>query len=197
MGIRVATAIALWVLANGGAFAALTQYKGVGGAIGEVPASWPPESRLELADDRPTMIFAAHPRCACTRASIAELARLVSEVKAQIRIHVLFVRPEGVSDEWMSTDTWDSAKIIPGADVREDAGGAEAALFGARTSGHVVLFAPDGKRLFGGGITGSRGHEGENAGLARAISAVKTGQALGSTSVFGCGLGEEAAKEGT
>jgi hypothetical protein len=48
-----------------------------------------------------------------------------------------------------------------------DDGAVEARIFAARTSGYVLLYSPAAKLLFQGGITGSRGHEGDNYGLSR------------------------------
>ena len=38
--------------------------------------------------------------------------------------------------------------------------------FGAETSGQTLLYDRDGRLLFSGGTTGSRGHDGDNAGFA-------------------------------
>ena len=57
--------------------------------------------------------------------------------------------------------------------VVNDVEGVEARRFGAQTSGTTSLYSPDGRLLFSGGITSSRGHEGDNAGedaLTQAIS---------------------------
>lgn len=195
MGSRAIFAIATaWLVASVAGLGALMAYKAVPGEAGSVPARWPEGTRLERAASGPTLVFAAHPRCACTRASITELARLVSSVGAKVKLHILFVRPEGVADEWMRTDTWESASLIPGATVTEDPGGAEARRFGAETSGQVVVYDAEGRLAFRGGITGSRGHEGENAGLAGAIASVRAAAAPAegalASAVFGCALAE-------
>jgi hypothetical protein len=52
-----------------------------------------------------------------------------------------------------------------------------------------MLYGIDGRLLFAGGITSSRGHQGDNAGLDRVLSLVRGGKAERSeSSVFGCGL---------
>ena len=72
--------------------------------------------------------------------------------------------------------------------VDRDADGVEAARFGAKTSGQALLYAADGRLLFHGGLTPSRGHEGDNEGLRR-VTAILDGKAARDESpVFGCSL---------
>jgi hypothetical protein len=77
-----------------------------------------------------------------------------------------------------------------------DADGSEARRFGAETSGHTLLFDPNGSLLFSGGITASRGHAGRNAGESAIIAAVngKRTDRTG-TPVFGCSLISQPGKE--
>jgi hypothetical protein len=102
---------------------------------------------------------------------------------------VWFFKPDSFSNDWAHSDLWKSAAAIPGVTVREDVNGAQARLFGAETSGYVLLFDTHGRLLFKGGITGSRGHAGDNAGE-NAIIAWSNGQAAGldKTPVYGCSL---------
>jgi hypothetical protein len=68
--------------------------------------------------------------------------------------------------------------------------------FGAATSGEALLYGPDGRLEFAGGITSSRGHEGDNPGADRIVSLVTTGSAeLATAPVFGCPLNTPAAGE--
>jgi hypothetical protein len=75
--------------------------------------------------------------------------------------------------------------------VAPDRNGVEARRFGAGTSGHVVIYGGDGRLLFSGGITGARGHVGDNVGLERAIASLRADSPTCARSpVFGCLLGE-------
>ncbi|HET9988396.1 MAG TPA: hypothetical protein VFQ65_07745 [Kofleriaceae bacterium] len=66
---------------------------------------------------------------------------------------------------------------------------AEARRFGARTSGHVVVYDPTGELLFSGGITVSRGHVGANVGHQIVDTLVHGGTTRRTTTpVFGCAL---------
>jgi len=70
-----------------------------------------------------------------------------------------------------------------------DQGGIECEKFRAQTSGLTLLYSVTGELLFQGGITPSRGHEGDNDGTA-ALEAIllKQQTQVRQTSVFGCPL---------
>jgi hypothetical protein len=123
------------------------------------------QSILHLAKDRPTLMMFVHPRCPCSEASMEELAQLMTLCKDRVAARVLFVNPSGQSEMWSRTSLWRDAEQIAGVDVRCDIDGMLANRLGIQTSGHVLLFDTDGKLLFSGGITGSRGHVGDNDAL--------------------------------
>jgi hypothetical protein len=82
------------------------------------------------------------------------------------------------------------ARSIPGVVVRSDAKGREAARFGMTASGHASLYSTAGRLLFNGGITGGRGHVGDNPGRSALVSILSNISPVASpTPVFGCGLG--------
>ena len=91
-----------------------------------------------------------------------------------------------------SSATVERARALPGVEVVFDSGGVEAARFGAETSGHVLVFSEDGERLYSGGVTGSRGHQGDNLGRAQVLALLTTGaKAAASAHVYGCALGND------
>jgi hypothetical protein len=116
----------------------------------------------------------------------------MTHAQEKVSAQVLFYEPEGASTDWAQTDLWQSAEQIPGVSVYRDPDGRESERFGATTSGYVVLFDKGGKLLFHGGITGSRGHYGDNAGKS-ALDALIAEQSptANKTLVFGCSLREE------
>lgn len=150
------------------------------GERGGTPAQWPAESHLPRGTGATVAIF-VHPDCPCSRASLAELASLSRD--ASVAIDVVVAGPE------VAGDLWDQAGALSGAHRLAD-DGSEAARFGARTSGHVVVYDRTGALQFAGGITGERGHVGDNAGRA-AVQRILDGErgALPSHPVFGCALG--------
>ena len=181
--------VGVWLgLALAGMFA-IFSYSNTPSATDVAPAAWPVQSRLARSPHLPTLVLFAHPHCPCTRASLAELSKLWGRVSDRLRVHVLFMRPSGVGERWEETDIVRRAREIPGAVTTIDADGAEAGLFHARTSGETMLYGKDGQLLFHGGITPSRGHEGDNLGLTRIVSLVTTGTAdKPESAVYGCVL---------
>ena len=179
---------ALWLLIIGAGMGLLWNYESTPGVAAATPGLWPSDSRIKPDADRATLVMLAHPHCPCTRASINELARLMTQAQGRVKAYVLFVRPQGFSDGWVQSDLWASAAAIPGVTPVPD-DGAEAGLFHAETSGQTVLYDPAGNLLFRGGITGARGHAGDNAGRTAIVSLLTSDEAEErDTPVFGCPL---------
>jgi hypothetical protein len=176
----------------------LLNYETSPGLVGAVPGTWPATSEIRHADDRPTLVMLAHPQCPCTGASMGELAQVMAQVQGKVRAYVLFYTPRESDARWTNTELRRSAARIPGVTVLSDIDGLEARRFGAETSGHTLLFDSTGHLLFSGGITGSRGHSGDNAGESAIVSLVSNYRgARSETFVFGCSLteGKEARTE--
>jgi len=189
----VALAILVWVVAIFAGFTALWRYKSTPGRIASAhPETWPAASVLPHPADRAVLVMFAHPHCPCTQASISELARLMAHLPGRLRADVVMMRPEGMSGAWERTSLWDRAAAIPDVTVVDDAEGREAARFHAATSGLTLVYDHGGELLFAGGITASRGHEGDSFGRRRIVSLLTTGTADRRTSpVFGCALFQE------
>lgn len=166
----------------------LFHYENTPGRVGALSQAWP-GAQIERATDRPTLVMLAHPHCPCTVASVGELAQIMARLQGKVATYVLFVKPKEAGRDWEDTNLRRSAEAIPGVKVVFDPDGVEARRFGAETSGHTLLFGADGRLLFSGGITASRGHAGDNAGE-RAIVALVNNQtpARTQTLVFGCSL---------
>ena len=179
----------LWLVAAGTGFAWILNYQSSSGVAGVAPEHWPSGTQLVLDSKYDTLVMFAHPQCPCTEATMEELNHLLARSEGSVTAQVWFFKPDAFSHDWVRSDLWKSAAAIPGVTVREDVNGAQARLFGAETSGYVLLFDTHGRLLFKGGITGSRGHAGDNAGE-NAIIALLKGQAAGldQTPVYGCSL---------
>jgi hypothetical protein len=183
------TACAVWVSLIAVGLGLLWAYENAPGPTATPPAHWPFDSRIGRATDRATLVIMTHPHCPCTRASIGELARLMAQAQGRVTAYALFLKPSGSYDDWEKTDLWQSAASIPGVNVVVDDGGTEARRFHVVTSGQIVLYDAGGRLLFSGGITGSRGHEGDNAGRSAIVSLLNTGEAeRAETLAFGCPL---------
>jgi hypothetical protein len=178
----------IWLAAVGSGMGVLWVYDHTPGGDAGVPSQWPARSKMHLASDQPTLIMFAHPKCACTRASIGELAVLMTHCQNRVKAIVVFLRPKGTREDWLHTDLWRSAEAIPGVTAQADEGGGESRNFHVTTSGHVVLYDVDGKLLFSGGITSARGHFGDNAGRSDIVQWLHHENAGTETPVFGCSL---------
>ncbi|HXC34531.1 MAG TPA: hypothetical protein VNV43_01570 [Candidatus Acidoferrales bacterium] len=180
---------ALWLSAIGTGIVMVLDYENASGSAASAPKQWLSGTSIPLDNTRDTLIMFAHPRCPCTRASLDELNRLLAQSNGRIAAHVLFFRPSGYPAGWTHTALWQSAAAIPSVAVQDDTNDALARKFGAETSGYVLLYNPSGKLLFRGGITGSRGHAGDNVGESAIIS-LAMGKPAGvtHTPVYGCSL---------
>jgi hypothetical protein len=184
--------LVLFALAWSGALAfgirTLVNYENAPGAVGAVAQLWPTRSKIPLAQGQPTLVMLAHPRCPCTDASVDELAKALAQVPGKVRAYVLFLKPQGVAG-WDDTELRRRAAAIPGVTILSDDNGVEARLFGAETSGHTLLFGTDGRLLFSGGITASRGHSGGNTGESAVVALINGDKTAPTKSfVFGCSL---------
>jgi hypothetical protein len=169
--------------------AMVLKYENTSGAVGPKTQRWPSLTQVALDPKRDTLVLFAHPKCPCTRATIGELNRLMAQCNGQVAAHVFFLQPAGFSGYWVRSGLWHDAAAIPNVTVQADPQGLIGQKFGAETSGYVLLYNPAGQLLFSGGITGGRGHAGDNAGE-DAIIALVNGQNSGITHtlVYGCSL---------
>ena len=175
----------------------LFHYENTPGRVGALSQAWP-AAQIERATDRPTLVMLAHPHCPCTAASVGELAQIMARLQGKVAAYVLFVKPKEAGRDWEDTNLRRSAEAIPGVKVVFDPDGVEARRFGAETSGHTLLFGADGRLLFSGGITASRGHAGDNAGESAIVALVNNQTpARTQTLVFGCSLANRSETEPT
>jgi hypothetical protein len=191
--------LVLWLCAVGFGTFYLKDYENTpGGETASHPAIFPSDSSIERDSELPMLLVFAHPHCPCTRATIRELAKLMTAAEGRLMARVLFIKPSDFSADWTQTDLWENAAAIPGVSVALDDAGSEAAIFGAETSGIALLYDRAGNLLFQGGITASRGHEGDNDGRRSIVDFVTKDTAIsgrqqppprGETFVYGCPLG--------
>jgi len=188
-GRIVLIAAVVWFSAIVTTMAFMVRYANTPGPSVAAQIHWPAGSLIKLDAKRPTLIMFAHPHCPCTRASIGELERLMADCQGRLSAQVWFLKPAGTPEDWTDTDLWRTASAIPGVTVQRDEGGAEARRFQAETSGQTMLYGPDGRLLFQGGITISRGHAGDNSGLSEVEALLEHKSSLAAqTPVFGCPL---------
>ena len=164
-------------------------YANRAGESGAAANDWPATTTLVRGDKGATLVMFVHPMCPCSTASAGELARLLARCEQPIDVKVLAVEPPDAPKTWAQSSLVKTLREIPGVTVMEDQGGAEARRFGARTSGHTMLFDARGRLLFSGGITAARGHAGDSAGSESIVALVNhDGNSQREADVFGCSL---------
>jgi hypothetical protein len=179
----------VWLIAVVSGLYVVWAYENKPGADANAPSRWPANTMLARAADRPTLLFVAHPQCTCTRASLDMFAEVLARTPNAPKTYVLFLRPSSVDASWERTDLWYQASKLPNVTVLKDEDGSEARRFGVETSGQTLLYDKAGTLIFSGGITGARGHLGENAGEAALVALLTDGSAdRKASNVFGCPL---------
>lgn len=188
----VVAATTLWLPAVGIGLATLWHYSNSPGRLASPPVNLPADWPIRPAHGRSALFLFAHPQCPCSRASLSELALLLSHAPEAPETYVLFYAPSSAMKDWVRSDLWRTAENIPGVHAIEDRDGAWAGRFGASTSGQTLLYNREGRLVFNGGLTAARGHVGDNFGVDAVTVLLGGGHpGRGSTPVFGCGLREE------
>lgn len=189
MRLRLCTA--LWAASVFAGLLGIFLYSAHPGRASEPPPVWP-DGELALAHQRPTLVLSIHPRCSCTRATLAELSRLLAQVgPGRVLVHALIVVPSREGEHWADTDLRERAESCADTIVHLDVDGRTSAAFGMYTSGAVAMYDVHGALAFHGGLTPTRGHEGDSVGKARLIALIEGGSPQRRESaVYGCELGE-------
>lgn len=181
--------IGVWLFALLGSGLALWHYSTAPGSSG-VPVKRLPASEDSVATfgRRQLKVF-LHPHCGCSRATVSSLNAVVQSGDFDVDIEVHFFVPDDVAADWHLTSLWRQAQWLPDAVCRIDECGRDSKLFGVETSGHVLLFDSTGQRVFSGGITSGRGHEGDNPG-AHALTMLLQGESVDTNTfpVYGCAI---------
>jgi hypothetical protein len=181
--------VACWLAAASGGLYVVWAYENGAGVAATAGPQWPAGTTLAAATDRPTLVFLAHPQCSCTAASLSELAEALARAQVRPKTYVVFLKPSSMPDGWEKTGLWTAAEALPDTTIVRDDDGREAERFGTVTSGQTLLYDARGSLLFSGGITGARGHAGDNAGRAAIVDLInQASAATTSTKVFGCSL---------
>ncbi len=180
---RLVIALVVWLaLISVGGYE-IYAYETTAGATAPTPVMWPDGSALTRAPHGFTVVMFVHPDCSCTEASLGELGTTVAAVPDRPRVIVVFL---GNGDPRAGDNGRLAGQIGGAARVIDD--GREARAFGARTSGHVMVYGAEGALEFSGGITESRGMVGDNVGRASVENVLRGRRGDPAHSVFGCSL---------
>jgi hypothetical protein len=190
--LAIAVAALAWIFGVAAGVGKIHEFESTPGPSASAPDRWPAESRVQQLPGKDTLVILIHTECSCTGASLAELEQIMRRSSDRVAAWVLFTSPVDQNDE-KARVRLKSLERTPGIHVMKDSNGAESKLFGALTSGDVVLYSAQGRLLFAGGITGSRGHEGDNIGSQLLLQALaQEPQASFTHPVFGCSLTDDA-----
>ncbi len=179
-------AITLWAICVGIGSVWIADYSTRPGQTGisltHLPFKFGGEDQMPL----PKLFVFLHPHCPCSRATLTELNKLVERNLGAFEVNIFFYQPSDQSAEWAKTELWQKAAAISNANVSAISE-SELRNFGAITSGQTLFYDPRGNLVFSGGITISRGHEGDSLGI-EIIEKYLHGQqiAFTETPVFGC-----------
>ena len=179
----------LWIAAAVGGTAYIFLYESRPAAAVQLAQAWPDAVGLARNERGFSLVIAVHPKCSCTRASVAELNKLMLAWRDRVHAIALVTKPFEVADLWSETDVTARLREIPNVTVVRDLGGAKSAAFGAKSSGQTLLYDSAGQLVFAGGITAFRGHEGPSIG-AETLRQIVAGEGAPGrhTKVFGCSL---------
>lgn len=196
-----ASAIAAWLATAVWGMKLLGDKAHLPSDAGTPEVRWPATSSLEPAQDRCTLVLGLHPECPCSRATLEELNALLAQGRDTVRIFAIFENAGAAAEPMEDSELWRTAGRLPGVHCVSDRDGAEARRFALKTSGEVRVYGANGALRFRGGITGSRGHVGDNPGREAALAAIRDrNQNPGTvvvTPVFGCALSDEKSAEVT
>jgi hypothetical protein len=188
----------LWVCSLAG-FACMVRYDMEEGSSGSISERWPSQTHLVLEGHGHTLIVFLHPQCPCSTATVTELAKIVDHSPQPLKVYAdianSYLDPQTQQIKCVgevrpgATRLVNYVSEIPGVEIVPDAGNKVATAFGAETSGYTMLYDQEGKLAFAGGITASRGHEGDNDCADLLIEALKgRSTKVASSPVFGCKL---------
>ena len=182
-------AVVLWSAAVVAGIQRMWSYENTPGGRLSVPAHWPGSSLVSVDRERATLMMFVHPLCVCTRASLIELREALDAMDRAPAVWIVLLSPKGIVQDWQEHIAV-IAQRIPEAKIVTDVEGTMADMFGASTSGHVVVYDPHGELTFSGGITEGRGHVGDNESRRHLIAALHGGDRAHDHEhpIFGCGL---------
>ena len=152
--------------------------------------SWVSEVDLRPASGKFNLIVAIHPKCPCTRNTLAEIERIQARFVEKCELTFLVTLPGGKPEEeieqWRNSGTVQLATSMPNAAVWFEDANELTTRLGLNSSGAVVVLDELGQIRFAGGITAGRSCAMENPG-SQAVVRILRGdeQPLISTPVFG------------
>jgi hypothetical protein len=183
-----AFAFLVWLGLIGLGYSKLLHYSFAEGNSSQAPRHLPPAlaHKSAVGTPRPQLILALHPRCPCSRATVRELAKILTQAPNAADVVVLSYLPRTSKEDWMNGVLLEECRHL-NCQIRPDVDGQVAASLGSLTSGTVALYDAKGRLRYRGGITAARGHEGDNMGAHAVVDILLgTRESFASMPVLGC-----------
>src|SRR5688572_5493109 len=113
-------ALAVWLGMAGAGIAILTSHSRTPGREGSPSGSWPAGLNIRHTPGLATLLVFLHSECPCSRASVAELARVLAKNGRPVQVMACVARWKG---DPAGGSLWDAAERIPGVKVVADVEG--------------------------------------------------------------------------
>jgi hypothetical protein len=157
--------------------------------VGTASPVWPASTSLNSTPGKIRLVFALHPHCECSHASLKELELLLKLSGKKVESYILVLKPTGMPLEWVQSELYEEAREIHATVVITDLGGMESKKFGLEASGQVLLYDARGNLAFSGGITPAASQRGDCIGI-QSIQAILSGELNYErlAPVYGCSL---------
>ncbi|HTI51110.1 MAG TPA: hypothetical protein VL475_09165 [Planctomycetaceae bacterium] len=175
-----------WCVLLGAGWWHLCRYTYRPSAVATTLSEWPHETAFAPSSGFRIVMF-VHPLCPCSDASIRELENSLARMPAKVSVTVIAVTAGLTAEDLESSGLIAELSAMPRIGLYVDATGAERKRFGAAVSGEVVAFDANGRRVYHGGLTPGRGHQGESVGQGQ-LEALARGESAApcESPVFGC-----------
>lgn len=184
-----AVAYIAWISTMAVGHTVLFEYELASGPFANTSRIWPAKAKIPFIKEKQNVVMFIHPMCPCSAASVTEFNYLVREGGDDTIGQVVVMMPLNYESEWSRQPILSTIRRLRHVTTINDIDGSEAANFGAETSGHVFVYDERGVLQFSGGITGMRGHEGNNANFQAAKAALNSRHpSFHQAPVFGCSL---------
>lgn len=185
----LALALGIWGASLATAWSRLYSHAYQATETGRGVPRWPQGTLLGETASRFRIVVFVHPFCPCTAATVRELDESLTRIPDDVTIDAIAVTAGFSPEELLRSRTLEALRRMPRVRLHSDPEGHERALFGAVVSGETFGFDPHGRRVFHGGVTPGRGHQGDADGQ-RELEDLAAGrrQAPAEAPVFGCRL---------
>lgn len=156
------------------------------GAQSQAPDRLPSSAPFH-AGSAPLLLVFVHPGCSCTHATLEELDETVAGYSKPLQVALVVYHSGAMEKAGLMQGFTPQHWLHRDFHVVMDEKGSLSRLFGAETSGEVVLYGRNGQLLFQGGVTPERAHVGASKGRDALEQALyRENRQSGMTRVFGC-----------